>query len=112
MSINLASVFTPEEEQILTPLDAAAHDLLRVESARNNQVAPCWLVCSDEVRAEYRQKITNIVTEKLGPLASTVDVSKIIEKSVPTSLVDRWQAAELDAKIGRARNNPRAFFTL
>lgn len=103
--------FTPDEEKLLTPLDAAAHDLLRTESARANQIPPCWLVCSDAVRAEYHQKVSDLVTSHMGFLACTVDVPTVIAKSIPKHLVDAWRTAELQAKADRAENNPSAFFT-
>lgn len=106
----MPTAFTADEEKILTALDAAAHDLLRTESSRSGQIAPCWLVCSDDVRAEYRRKITSIVTTQMGFLAVAADIPKVIEHSIPKHLVQAWRDAELNAKSERADNNPRAFF--
>jgi len=58
--------FTVEEKKILTALDAAAHDLMRVESRIKGEIPPCWLVCSDEVRAVYREKVIDLAVTRGG----------------------------------------------
>ncbi len=104
--------FTSDEEKLLTPLDAAAHDLLRVESERKGMVAPCWLTCSNETRDEYRRKIIDMVNEKMGLATITMEFApKQFARLIPPALIERWRAVELEYKRLRIEGNPRAFFT-
>lgn len=103
--------FTFEEEKILTALDAAAHDLMRTVDARAGKTSPCWLVCSDAVRAEYRQRVIDLAAGACGVSVLDIEPVVLFERVVPKHLVDAWRKAELAAKEGRAANDPRAFFT-
>jgi hypothetical protein len=106
----VTATFTPEEEKNLTALDAAAHDLMRVESRDKGEIPPCWLVCSDEIRATFRQRVIDLTVAHGGLLTSMVKPSALFERVVPRSLVEAWRAAELDAKVRRAGQDPRAYF--
>lgn len=111
MNMKPSVTFTVEEEKILTALDAAAHDLMRVErQGKGETPPPCWLVCSDEIRAEYRRRVTDLVVAKGGFLALAVVPAALFERMIPKHLVDAWRAAELAYKAEREANNPRAFF--
>lgn len=105
--------FTPEEESRLTALDAAAHDLMRLEDTRTGKIAPCWLVCSEETRIEYRRKVIDLVNGKLGLLIPcTLETApRVFSRLVSQHLVDQWRDSELKAKQARDAGSPRAFFT-
>jgi hypothetical protein len=102
--------FTAEEEKILTAHDAAAHDLMRVESRDKGEVSPCWLVCSDEIRAEYRRRVIDVAAGAGGLKVLVAEPTALFERLVPKHLVEAWRAAELAAKEDREAGNPRAFF--
>lgn len=107
-----ATHFTPEEEALLTALDAAAHDLLRLEDQRVGKIAPCWLVCSEETRAEYRRKVIDLANEKcVIPIFSVEHGARQFDRLINRHLVEAWRAAELEAKREREGGNPRAFWT-
>jgi hypothetical protein len=104
--------FTPEKEKKLTALDAAAHDLLRVENDRQGKIAPCWLVCSEDTRAEYRQKAVDFANKhSVLPVFSVEYAPKQFERMISRHFIERWRAAELEAKKGREAHDPRSFFT-
>jgi hypothetical protein len=102
--------FTTEEEKILTALDAAAHDLMRVECRIKGDIPACWLVCSDETRAEYRKRVIDLAVANGGCLAFVVEPSRLFERAIPRHLIDAWRAAELSAKARREENDAHAFF--
>jgi hypothetical protein len=107
----VGSVLTVEELAILTSFDCLAHDVMRKKAADGGKVAPCWLCCSDDARADARNEALWLLRGATGRVSMSMDeAAQMAERAVASSLLERWREAEASHKTEREAGNPRAFF--
>jgi len=104
----LMSVLTPEQDQQLTPYNAVAFDMLRVESKAEDKIPPCWLVLSEESRNQFRKKLQ----VALAAISFDIPSAERAVSCVPevVELGKKWRDAEIQFAILRLQGNPKAFF--
>lgn len=110
MAENTQVTFTPEEEALFTPFNAAAADNMRVEGRKTGSIPPAWLCCSTTAREEAREKALGFMRKALGYDISYDEAERLAKNALPPALLESWKGYELALKQARSEGNPRAFF--
>lgn len=106
-------ILTAEDKAQLTAFNAVAHDILRVEAAREGKLIPPWLILNEESREEGRRKALEVIRKlrlSRSPRLTLAEAAKIAADSLPIATLERWIAAEAMAKKARSEGDPGAFF--
>lgn len=102
--------FTPEEEALFTPFNAAAADNMRLKGRQTGSIPPAWLCCSVEAREEARKAALDLMRKSLGFDISFEEAERMAKNALSPALIESWKAYELALKQARTDGNPRAFF--
>lgn len=109
----MTTTLTAAETAELTPLNAAAHYLLRVTGV----ITPCWLCLSEEARTAARAALLIHLDDAMPALlphdestAAALLEQAVLRSPVVRSLLAVWRTAEAQQKIARQAGDPAAFF--
>lgn len=96
----------------VTFLDLLAFNEARKDALAKNEHMPCWMVSSDEAKANMRQIALNRLSTAYGLPLTEQGVKGLIEgaKASLQPLMDEWKRAEMAMKAERKKGNPQAFF--
>lgn len=106
--------FTEEEQKLLTPFDATAHDMYVVDERYEGNIPCAWLVMSEKVRVECRTKLMANLRDNF-PKFDLVNDEALIEyiniRMTNSSVHQQWIERERILKHAReVEHNPRGFF--